>query len=86
MIELCHLDVRHYVILKSVAIWRTVAQPNVVASVSCYFANYHMSVRNNMRYTYFRICFGICVPTPMLNEAMIQLILVLAKSMRITNT
>ncbi len=47
-----YFDVRHFV---------TVAQPNVVASVFYCFAIYHMSGCNNMRYKYYRICFGICM-------------------------
>ena len=56
-IELRHLEVPHFVIEES----RHLAKGCTAKSdcISLMFANYRMSGRNNMRYKYYRICFGI---------------------------
>ena len=56
MIELRHLNVRHFVTkeLSHLATEMLLYSVDVV-SLSI------MSGRNNMRYRYYRICFGICM-------------------------
>ena len=68
MIELCHMDVRHFVIIQCSKWLHNQMWLHLFDVISLSI----MSGCNNMRYKYYRICFGICMQSVTLWGKVVQ--------------